>query len=137
MKLASVEVELSDVSLGTSHPKFISRQEEILAQQRTTLDEVKEYLESSENDDSHLKMVANTKWKTLEDIYSAKRADLDAVQEEWKQFDQNVIDLLAKLKQLETESSPEKLEEVRNELEAYKAKIKEVSSHFIFLLEDI
>ena len=51
LKLAQVEVELSDVSLGFSHPKYITRQEEILKQHRQTLDEVKEYLQSNTHED--------------------------------------------------------------------------------------
>ena len=81
-----VEVELSDVSLGTSHPRYITRQEDILSEQRVILDEVKSYLESnSEDHETHLIMVSKTKLETLENVYSQRRNELDTIQENaWK-----------------------------------------------------
>ena len=123
-----MEVELSDVSLGTSHPKYISRQEEILSEQRVTLDEVKSYLDNNDDDEPHIRMVAKTKSETLENIYAEKRMALDRVQAEWSEFDQNVVVLVSKVKQLESTSCTEsELQDVRAELDLYKAKVQAVS----------
>ena len=87
-----VEVELSDVSLGTSHPRYITRQEDILSEQRVILDEVKSYLESnSEDHETHLIMVSKTKLETLENVYSQRRNELDTIQENaWKNIPLNI-----------------------------------------------
>ena len=84
-------------------------------------------MDNNEDDEPHIRMVAKTKSETLENIYAEKRAELDSVQAEWKEFDQDVIDLVQKVKQLESTTFTEaELQDVRKELDHYKAKVKEV-----------
>ena len=127
LKLAQVEVELADVSLGTSHPKYISRQDDILREQRGALDEAKQYLESNPDDDSHMQMVARTKYENLEKIYESKRGELDTVEAEWKEFDHDVGQLVGKLKAFGQASySAQELDEAKSQLDDFKSKVKMV-----------